>query len=104
MRISGNVLGAITGALEICWPISREPAFEPCIGHESEITDVKTDKPKRVMVIGAGPAGLAAAISAAKAGHSVKVYEKNRLGRRTVQIRLCSCRKRRKLPVYSLGR
>ena len=30
------------------------------------------------MVIGAGPAGLAAAISAAKAGHSVKVYEKNR--------------------------
>ena len=64
----GNLLANIPGTC----------ILNPCIGHESEITDVKTDKPKRVMVIGAGPAGLAAAISAAKAGHSVKVYEKNR--------------------------
>ncbi|MCU1388783.1 MAG: NADH:flavin oxidoreductase/NADH oxidase, partial [Ilumatobacteraceae bacterium] len=34
-------------------------------------------KPKSVMVVGAGPAGLQAAISAARAGHSVHVYEKH---------------------------
>ena len=34
-------------------------------------------KPKEVMVVGAGPAGLQAAISAARAGHHVNVYEKD---------------------------
>lgn len=33
-------------------------------------------KPRNVMVVGAGPAGLQAAISAARAGHRVNVYEK----------------------------
>ncbi|CAB4884045.1 unannotated protein [freshwater metagenome] len=33
-------------------------------------------KPKTVMVVGAGPAGLQSAISAARAGHTVTVYEK----------------------------
>jgi mycofactocin system FadH/OYE family oxidoreductase 2 len=32
-------------------------------------------KPKRVMVVGAGPAGLQAAIAAARNGHTVTVYE-----------------------------
>ena len=36
----------------------------------------KPSKPKRVMVVGAGPAGLQAAIAAARNGHSVTVYEK----------------------------
>jgi mycofactocin system FadH/OYE family oxidoreductase 2 len=35
-----------------------------------------TRKPKKVMVVGAGPAGLQAAISAARHGHDVAVYEK----------------------------
>lgn len=35
-----------------------------------------TDRPRRVMVVGAGPAGLQAAIAAARAGHRVSVYEK----------------------------
>ncbi len=34
--------------------------------------------PKRVMVVGAGPAGLQAAIAAARNGHAVTVYEKER--------------------------
>ena len=34
-----------------------------------------TTKPKNVMVVGAGPAGLQAAIAAARNGHSVHVYE-----------------------------
>ena len=35
----------------------------------------KPGRPKSVMVVGAGPAGLQAAISAARAGHTVNVYE-----------------------------
>jgi 2,4-dienoyl-CoA reductase (NADPH2) len=35
-----------------------------------------THSPRNVMVVGAGPAGLQAAISAARAGHQVTVYEK----------------------------
>ena len=34
-----------------------------------------TKKPKNVMIVGAGPAGLQAAIAAARNGHSVHVYE-----------------------------
>jgi len=46
--------------------------------HEWAVTDhVRlTSKPKRVMVVGAGPAGLQAAIAAARNGHEVTVYEK----------------------------
>ena len=46
--------------------------------HEWAATDhVRlTAKPKKVMVIGAGPAGLQAAIAAARAGHHVAVFEK----------------------------
>jgi 2,4-dienoyl-CoA reductase (NADPH2) len=36
-----------------------------------------TDRPRRVMVVGAGPAGLQAAIAAARAGHRVSVYERS---------------------------
>ena len=36
-----------------------------------------TQKPKRVLVIGAGPAGMQAAISAAAHGHEVTVYERD---------------------------
>ncbi len=45
--------------------------------HEWAATDhVRlTAKPKRVMVVGAGPAGLQAAIAAARNGHQVTVYE-----------------------------
>ncbi len=39
---------------------------------------VKAETPKMVMIVGAGPSGLAAAIEAAKAGHTVEVYEKRR--------------------------
>lgn len=52
--------------------------FNPTLGRESELLPVQTDKAKKVMVIGAGPAGLQAAISAAQSGHQVSVYEKKR--------------------------
>ena len=36
----------------------------------------KTDSPKKVAVIGGGPAGMKAAVTAAKMGHQVTLYEK----------------------------
>jgi len=49
----------------------------PRAGFEGERLIIKTDSPKKVMVIGAGPAGLEAAITAAKIGHHVSIYEKD---------------------------
>lgn len=46
-------------------------------GFETERNIPKTKNPRRVMVIGAGPAGLEAAYRAAEAGHIVDLYEKS---------------------------
>jgi len=48
----------------------------PLAGFEGERKISKTDAPKRVMVVGAGPAGMEAALRAAMAGHEVELYEK----------------------------
>ncbi len=47
--------------------------------HEWEVTGHvrRTSRPREVMVVGAGPAGLQAAIAAARAGHRVTVYDKD---------------------------
>ncbi|WP_330299691.1 NADPH-dependent 2,4-dienoyl-CoA reductase [Streptomyces sp. NBC_00503] len=43
--------------------------------HETELTLSATQLKKRVAVVGAGPAGLACAVSAAERGHAVTLYE-----------------------------
>ena len=48
----------------------------PRTGREAEPLLGITRKPKKVLIVGAGPAGLQAAISAARAGHHVTVCEK----------------------------
>lgn len=64
----GNLMQNVPGAC----------ILNPFLGMESEITLEKTTDPKKVLVIGAGPGGLEAAIYAAKRGHDVKVFEKER--------------------------
>jgi len=54
--------------------------INPKVGREGEINIKSTDNPKKVMVIGGGPAGLEAAITAASRGHQIDLYEKDELG------------------------
>ncbi len=44
--------------------------------HETDLEIVPTDSPKRIAVVGAGPAGLSAAITAAQRGHAVTLFDK----------------------------
>ncbi|URZ17805.1 FAD-dependent oxidoreductase [Clostridium felsineum] len=50
--------------------------LNPTLGKELTSVIEPTKIPKNVAIIGAGPAGLEAAMSAKKAGHNVTVYEK----------------------------
>jgi 2,4-dienoyl-CoA reductase (NADPH2) len=45
-------------------------------GFEGERNIEKTTRPRQVMVVGAGVAGLEAAVTARQAGHKVEIYEK----------------------------
>jgi 2,4-dienoyl-CoA reductase-like NADH-dependent reductase (Old Yellow Enzyme family)/thioredoxin reductase len=49
----------------------------PAVGRESEMAIVAAAKPKKVMIVGAGPGGLEAAWVAAQRGHDVHLYEKD---------------------------
>ena len=68
------------GCLQGCeWPILEDGdvtcLVNPRVGREIENDLALVKEPKKVMVIGAGPAGLIAAETAAKRGHAVTVYE-----------------------------
>lgn len=51
-------------------------SFNPECGREYKGPAPKADPPKRVWIIGAGPAGLSAAMAAAARGHKVEIFEK----------------------------
>lgn len=55
--------------------------YNAMAGHEGEYKITMTSKPKKVVVVGGGPAGMEAARVLALRGHRVTLYEKNsRLG------------------------
>lgn len=56
----------------------RVCALNPTIGREAEIRyDAKAPVSKNVLVVGGGPAGMSAALSAAERGHTVTLCEKS---------------------------
>ncbi len=52
--------------------------MNPFTGHETTMKIVKSANPKNIVIVGAGPGGLAAAWVAAACGHKVTVLEKNK--------------------------
>jgi 2,4-dienoyl-CoA reductase (NADPH2) len=48
----------------------------PRAGHEKECRIEKSETPKKIMIVGGGPAGMSAALTACECGHDVTIYEK----------------------------
>lgn len=60
---------------------SLKCSVNPMVGREGELIIENAKAPKKVMVVGGGPGGLEAALTAARRGHHTVLYEKQeRLG------------------------
>ncbi len=72
-------IGCLQGCIErsVHWSDSGITcAVNPAVGREAEPTGIAASNPKKVAVIGGGPAGMQAASILAERGHDVILYEK----------------------------
>ncbi|MEA3500637.1 MAG: NAD(P)/FAD-dependent oxidoreductase [Candidatus Marinimicrobia bacterium] len=88
----GKYLGEITGNIVPCLACAEgclggikagkglQCLVNPEVGKETDVLPVKTKKPQKIAVVGAGLAGMEAALMLAKQGHQVDLYEKENLG------------------------
>jgi len=53
-------------------------SVNPAVGRERAARIDKTDNPRKVLVVGSGPAGMQAAVVAARKGHEVTLCDENR--------------------------
>lgn len=72
-----HCLSTLFNALTLRRPLMVECSINPRIGKEMGVLN-KAGKPKRVLIAGAGPAGLEAALTLKKRGHDVILAEKEK--------------------------
>jgi len=73
----------------------------PLVGHEFE-TVAPTDHPGHVVVVGGGPAGMQAALTASRRGHRVTLFERHSLGGQFAIACLPPSKERLEKPLHSL--
>lgn len=73
IRYCIGCLQGCTGALYVGGPVTC--LVNPSVGLEYKTDYSKVANPKRIAIIGAGPAGLTTAITAARRGHQVTLFE-----------------------------
>ena len=77
--------------------------INPMVGHELDEV-APAVRPKRVVVIGGGPAGMQAALTAHRRGHRVTLLEKKQLGGQFSLAFLSPGKKRMEKPLHSMVR
>ncbi|MDO5133416.1 MAG: FAD-dependent oxidoreductase [Eubacteriales bacterium] len=91
IRFCIGCLQGCTGALYVGGPVTC--LVNPSVGREYEIDYTRVKEPKKIAVIGGGPGGMTTAITAARRGHNVTLFEaKDKTGGQFVSAAYPPCK------------